>query len=64
PSVITLVQRRLRELGYLNDELDGRMGPATSQALMKFQKFYGLPADGRLTEGTIKKLETHRQLAE
>jgi lipoprotein-anchoring transpeptidase ErfK/SrfK len=39
---------RLVELGFWIDKADGRYDASTTQAVMAFQKYYGLQVDGRL----------------
>ncbi len=41
-------EQRLLELGFWIDEADGRYNLTTTQAVMAFQKFYGLETDGVL----------------
>ena len=41
-------EARLLELGFWLDEADGRYNLTTTQAVMAFQKFYGLATDGVL----------------
>ena len=43
---VELVQRRLEELGFRPGAIDGRYGDATYSAVMAFQKYEGLDADG------------------
>lgn len=43
---VVKIQTRLRELGYYEDKADGIFGTKTQQALVSFQKDYGLSADG------------------
>lgn len=40
------LQYRLKAMGYFAPALDGRFGSRTQSALMRFQKDYGMPADG------------------
>nr|WP_242054797.1 peptidoglycan-binding protein [Nostoc flagelliforme] len=40
------LQVRLRQLGYLNADATGNIGPMTREAVMAFQRNYGLPVDG------------------
>ncbi|HZG82981.1 MAG TPA: spore cortex-lytic enzyme [Brevibacillus sp.] len=51
------LQYRLQVLGYYNKTLDGRYGANTVQAVKKFQKDYGLAADGVVGQQTWKKLK-------
>lgn len=58
PSVRTL-QQRLADLGYLpTDAVDGTPGPATTNALIAFQKWQGLQRDGTLGPQTQAALAT------
>lgn len=43
---IQAIQARLRELGILKADVDGRMGPLTKAAIRGFQRINGLGADG------------------
>ena len=54
-----LLQQRLIDLGYLlaGDD-DGRFGPATSDALLAFQKWEGLDRTGIADVKTKKRLQT------
>jgi peptidoglycan hydrolase-like protein with peptidoglycan-binding domain len=53
------IQSRLIDLGYLvRGDADGRFGPATSDALLAFQKWERLPLTGTLDAGTKKRLGT------
>jgi hypothetical protein len=49
-------QWRLLELGFWLQEPNGDYGLTTRQAVMAFQKYHGLDADGRLGEATAAKL--------
>lgn len=49
-------QRKLDVLGYEAGTPDGKMGPATRQALMNFQADKGLPVRGRLDAATAAEL--------
>ena len=49
------LQRKLRSMGYSQDEIDGRMGKATKAAVIQFQKDRKLPI-GQLDFATLKLL--------
>jgi lipoprotein-anchoring transpeptidase ErfK/SrfK len=51
------VQQRLADLGYLDPSgVDGREGPATTNAVMAFQKWEGLQRDGTIGPQTTAAL--------
>jgi murein L,D-transpeptidase YcbB/YkuD len=56
---VTGVQRALRRAGY-RIPIDGRFGPATENALMRFQRKYGLRADGVVGPRTWNLLKKNR----
>jgi hypothetical protein len=51
-------QLRLLELGFWLQEAGGDYGTTTSQAVMAFQKFYGLETDGVIGPVTAEQLST------
>ncbi|MAT05150.1 MAG: murein L,D-transpeptidase [Acidimicrobiaceae bacterium] len=51
-------QWRLLELGFWLQEPDGSYGLTTRQAVMAFQKYYGLTADGVLGDETAAKMSS------
>lgn len=52
-------QQRLADLGYLlPGDVDGRTGPATTAAVIAFQKWEGIQRDGVLGPQTLGKLRT------
>ena len=52
------LQRRLKELGYYNNAIDGDYGAKTVVAVKAFQKKNGLTADGVAGSTTLKKLNS------
>ncbi len=50
------MQKRLKDLGYLEDAADGKFGEATETAVINFQKNNGLTADGKAGTATLNKL--------
>ena len=53
------LQYRLQIAGYYTSTIDGHYGRATANAVRKFQKNYGLPADGITGPATWKMLKRH-----
>ena len=51
-----IVQARLLQLGFWNAGPDGEYGFSTKQAVMAFQKYIGLPADGLVDQTTADYL--------
>jgi hypothetical protein len=54
PSV-KAIQRGLKELGYYKGKIGGHYKTLTRRAVMKFQKRYGLTADGLFGAKTLEK---------
>ena len=54
---VELIQRILNKQGYLKVEPTGFFGPKTKLAIIRLQKDYKLPANGRLTLNTMFILE-------
>ena len=50
------MQQRLKDLGYLNDAVDGEYGPKTELAMRSFQVKNGLTVNGMGNEATYKVL--------
>lgn len=50
------LQRRLTELGYLNDKIDGIFGQNTKKAVERFQYYNDLTQDGKAGKNTLTKL--------
>lgn len=51
-------QSHLRRLGYYRGPVDGIWGPETEEALRRFQRDRGLPADGTLGDRTLAALRS------
>lgn len=50
------LQTRLKYYGYLEGTVDGQYGPATADAVKKFQEYAGLAVDGRAGNETLRML--------
>ncbi len=58
-NAVAALQYRLLELGFWLDGVDGRYGTTTSQAVMAFQKYFGLPeTSGNVDQPTAQALNT------
>lgn len=53
---VKTLQRRLKELGYYSNSIDGVYGTVTVRAVKAFQAKNGLTEDGAAGEATLKKL--------
>jgi len=53
------VQTALKNAGYYKDEIDGKIGPKSKQAILDFQKNNDLTVDGKVGPKTWAKLKTH-----
>ncbi len=51
------LQRALAQLGYSPGRVDGSYGPATENAVKRFQQTNGLQPDGVLGPKTLKALK-------
>ena len=51
-AATAVVQARLLQLGFWNNGADGTYGFTTTQAVMAFQKYIGLPPSGRVDQAT------------
>jgi membrane-bound lytic murein transglycosylase B len=56
PDYVKSLQRELRRAGYDPGVTDGKMGPATRQALRRFQEAHGLAPTGDPDVPTLTKL--------
>ncbi|PIQ87792.1 MAG: hypothetical protein COV73_02265 [Candidatus Omnitrophica bacterium CG11_big_fil_rev_8_21_14_0_20_43_6] len=50
------IQTALKNAGYFQGEVDGKMGKQTRQAIRDFQKANNLQVDGRVGKNTSKAL--------
>ncbi|MEH2139566.1 peptidoglycan-binding protein [Nostoc sp.] len=55
-AAVTRLQQRLRQLGYLNANPTGNFGPKTRDATIKFQRNYGIAANGIVNQQTWNAL--------
>ena len=55
-SRVTEVQRALAREGYYDGAIDGTIGPATRNALRRYQREHGLEGTGRIDQGVIEAL--------
>ena len=60
---VKAVQERLKELGYYKSTCDGNFGNVTVNAVKAFQKKNGLTQDGKVTEATLKKMNSASAIA-
>lgn len=58
PVSIDLVQKALKNAGYYDAEIDGKLGARTKTAIAKFQEAHGLKADGILGKQTWAALQS------
>ena len=57
------VQRALKNAGFYQGALDGKMGPRTRQAVKEFQRVHGLHDDGVVGRATWSKLRAYAELS-
>ena len=57
---VTVLQKRLKALGYLSGSSDGDFGEVTHDAVVQFQKVNGLSADGVAGTQTLNVLNSSR----
>ena len=55
-SAVKAMQKRLKELGFYKNTIDGEFGSSTKAAVIAFQKANGLTANGVATTATLNKL--------
>ena len=56
-NVLYAVQGELMRSGFFRGVIDGRLGPATSNAIVRLQQDAGLPVSGRLDNETLNDLQ-------
>jgi hypothetical protein len=56
PALVRSVQQALNDKGYNSGAVDGRWGPATEDAVRRFQQASGLPQSGELERSTLAAL--------
>jgi peptidoglycan hydrolase-like protein with peptidoglycan-binding domain len=56
PEMIRRAQVALKDQGYYEGQVDGIMGPRTSEALRTYQREHNLPETGRLDQETARSL--------
>lgn len=57
PAQIAEVQRMLERLGYAPGKADGKVHPATTDAIRKFEKDYKLPSTGEASITLLRQLK-------
>lgn len=57
------IQQALKNAGFYQGPLDGKMGPQTREAVRQFQRTHGLSEDGVAGRKTWAKLSTYADLA-
>jgi len=57
PGLVQAVQGQLIRLHYLNGAADGVQGPATTNAIVNYERTFGLPVDGAASPGLLARLQ-------
>lgn len=57
PALVQAVQGQLIRLGYLHGAADGVQGPATTNAIVAYQRNFGVPVDGTATPALLARLQ-------
>ena len=55
-KTVKQTQTELKQKGFYDAEIDGKLGPKTREGLRRYQKENGLSGDGRLTAETAHRL--------
>lgn len=58
------IQQALKNAGFYQGNVDGKMGPVTRQAVEEFQRINGLTADGVVGRKTWQKLQAYAELSD
>jgi peptidoglycan hydrolase-like protein with peptidoglycan-binding domain len=56
PDQIKEAQQQLKQKGFYQGQVDGKMGPETEAALRRFQQSSGLPVTAQLDQETLQRL--------
>ncbi|HEX9780179.1 MAG TPA: peptidoglycan-binding domain-containing protein [bacterium] len=59
----TSIQQALKNAGFYQGSVDGKMGPMTRSAIREFQRVHGLQVDGVAGPKTWEKLQTYLNLS-
>ena len=57
------IQQALKNSGFYQGSLDGKMGPITKEAIKEFQRVHGLKDDGVVGKQTWAQLSTYANLS-
>ena len=57
------IQQALKNSGFYQGSLDGKMGPITKEAIKEFQRVHGLKDDGVVGKQTWAQLITYANLS-
>ena len=57
------IQQALRNAGFYQGTIDGKIGPQTREAIRTFQQIHGLKADGVVGKQTWEKLSPYLEIA-
>lgn len=57
------IQEALKNAGFYQGSVDGKMGPVTREAVKEFQRVHGLKDDGVVGKQTWAKLNAYRDLS-